>query len=111
MIIRYYGSDGLIHTLGDRSVLMHFNQNHDRLGRFARKKWGSGDPYDDSERYLGDYTVSPGDVYRRREDSGSKETNDLEDRGYTYVYDPKNARDDEFYTQFGKRIVDKQKCQ
>lgn len=55
-----------------------------------------------------DIYVNAEDVYRRREDSGSKVTNDIENRGYTYVYDPGNARDDEFYTQFGKRIIDKE---
>ncbi len=58
------------------------------------------------ERYLGDYEVNASDVYRRREDSGSKEHDDITERGYTYVYDPDNKRDDEFYTQFGKRITD-----
>lgn len=86
--------------------LKHFNHNHDSLGRFAKRKWGVD--YDDpDERYLGDYEVSADDIYRRREDSGSKETDDMEDRGYTYVYDPVDSRDDEFYTQFGNRILDK----
>lgn len=86
------------------SYLVHYNDKHDALGRFARK-WGID--YDDSsERYSGDYIVEANDVHRRREDSGSKETNDIEERGYTYVYDPSNDRDDEYYTQFGNRTID-----
>lgn len=55
----------------------------------------------------GDIYVDADDVYRRRESSYKQPTNDIEDRGYTYVYDPNNARDEEFYTQFGNRVVDK----
>lgn len=106
MSILYYGSDGKIHGLGDKNTLMHYNHNHDALGRFART-WGVD--YDDPfEKFLGDYIVDGSDTYRRREDSGSEETNDIEDRGYTYVYDPADSRDEEFYTQFGNRIIDKQ---
>ena len=55
----------------------------------------------------GDIYVDADDVYRRRESSYKQPTNDIEDRGYTYVYDPSNTRDEEFYTQFGNRVVDK----
>lgn len=36
MNIYYYGSDGLIYSLGDNE-LYHYNHNHDALGRFAGK--------------------------------------------------------------------------
>lgn len=90
--------------------LVHYNHNHDSLGRFAKRKWGVdyGDPstFSSDNKYLGDYEVDASDVYRRRENSNRKETNDIEDRGYTYVYDPSDSRDEEFYTQFGDRIID-----
>ena len=105
MLILYRGIDGHIHGLGDRDTLVHFNHNHDALGRFARS-WGY-DYQSDPVEYRGDYEVSADDVYRRRENSNRKETNDIEERGYTYVYDPADARDEEFYTQFGDRILDK----
>lgn len=45
MSILYYGSDGKIHELGDKNTLMHYNHNHDSLGRFAKstatKAWNS----------------------------------------------------------------------
>ena len=85
------------------NYLIHFNDKHDALGRFARK-WGSF--RNSPGGYQGDYEVDANDVHRRREDSGSKEINDLDNRGYTYVYDPNDVRDDEFYTQFGNRTVD-----
>lgn len=69
------------------------------------QRWGVWNS-ETRERYLGDYDVEPNDVYRRREDSGSDNTDDINERGYTYVYDPSNARDDEFYTQFGNKILD-----
>lgn len=70
-------------------------------------KWGVWNA-DTRERYLGDYDVDSDDVYRRREDSGSEVKDDIHERGYTYVYDPDNERDDDFYTQFGNRVVDKE---
>ena len=88
--------------------LFHYNHNHDpRDGRFTSgsKKWGSWRS-DDDERYLGDYYVDSTDIHRRREDSGSEESDDINDRGYTYVYDPSDSRDDDFYTQFGQRTID-----
>lgn len=36
MSILYYGSDGRVHGLGDKNTLMHYNHNHDKLGRFAK---------------------------------------------------------------------------
>ena len=101
-----YGVDERIYGIVFKNTLKHYNHNHDSLGRFARRKWGV-DYNNPDERYLGDYEVTTSDIYRRREDSGSKETNDIEDRGYTYVYDPADARDEDFYTQFGNRILDK----
>lgn len=35
MSILYYGTDGIVHRLGDMNMLMHYNHNHDALGRFA----------------------------------------------------------------------------
>ena len=69
------------------------------------QKWGVWNR-DTKKRYLGDYEFNSNDIHRRREDSNSKVTNDIEERGYTYVYDPSDSRDDDFYTQFGKRIID-----
>lgn len=86
--------------------LIHYNHNHDRLGRFARSRWGSLSSYN-SEKDLGDIEVSADDTYRRREPINREPTNDIDDRGYTYVYNPANKRDDEFYEQFGSRIIDR----
>lgn len=57
---------------------------------------------------LADINVNADDIYRRRESENKAATNDIEDRGYTYVYDPSSTRDDEFYQQFGSQVVDKE---
>ena len=41
MTVYYCGSDGRVRGLGDNE-LIHFNHNHDRLGRFARSNGSSG---------------------------------------------------------------------
>ena len=84
---------------------------HDDIGQYVSDflahhgvlgmKWGIRK--DDT----GDIYVDADDVYRRRESSNKEPSNDIEERGYTYVYDPSNSRDEEFYTQFGNQVVDK----
>lgn len=39
-MIQYMGQDGRVHCLGDNE-LMHFNHNHDKLGRFASSNGGA----------------------------------------------------------------------
>lgn len=41
MTVYYCGSDGRVRGLGDNE-LIHFNHNHDRLGRFSRSNGSSG---------------------------------------------------------------------
>ncbi len=52
MSILYYGSDGKIHGLGDKNTLMHYNHNHDKLGRFARSNGQS------AVKSINDYSLS-----------------------------------------------------
>lgn len=45
MSILYYGFDGKVHGLGDKNTLIHYNHNHDKLGRFARSNNISSNGY------------------------------------------------------------------
>ena len=50
MYVKYQASDGSVHTLGDNE-LVHYNHNHDSLGRFARGS-GGGSTYESKMRSL-----------------------------------------------------------
>lgn len=52
MSILYYGTDGKIHGLGDKNTLMHYNHNHDKLGRFAKSNGQS------TVKSINDYSLS-----------------------------------------------------